>query len=84
MAGGPSDTAKVLLALREGAAEGYSLLSRTGLPPDLLSTVLRGLLAREMIFVKGGLEPDRIGDAYISMRPSARSLAEQMLYKEMP
>ncbi len=77
-----SDTAKVLLALREGAAEGYALMSKTGLDRDTLANVLRELLAKDIIFVRGELEPERVGDAYVSVRPSARGRVEQMFYRQ--
>lgn len=79
----PSDpTPKVLLALRDGAAEGYALMSKAGLDRQALADVLRELLAKEIIFVRGELDPDRVGDAYVSVRPSARSRVEQMFYRQ--
>ena len=56
-------------------------MSKTGLDPQTLASVLRELLAKKMIFVTGELEPARVGDAYISMRPSARGYVDMMLYK---
>ena len=82
MAEAPSDTVNVLHVLREGAAEGYALLSKTGLDRNALARVLRELLAKDIIFVRGELEPERVGDAYVSVRPSARGQVEQMFYRQ--
>ena len=82
MATSPADTNKVLLALRDGAAEGYALMSKASLDKATLAEVLRGLLAQEIIFVKGELDPERVGDAYVSVRPSARARVEQMFFRQ--
>jgi len=76
------DTTKVLLALRDGAAEGYALMSKTSLDQSALADALRALLAQEIIFVKGELGPERVGDAYVSLRPSARARVEQLLFRQ--
>jgi len=76
-----SDRLKVLLALRDGAAEGYSLLSKTGLGAEQVTEVLRELQAKNMIFVTGEVSPQRVRDAYISLRPSARDYVEMMIFK---
>lgn len=72
-------TTRVLLTLREGAAEGHRLLANTGRDRDTLAAVLRHLLATDIIFISGELEPDRVGDTYVSLRPSARGRVEQLL-----
>jgi hypothetical protein len=83
MAAPPRDnTTKVLLALRDGAAEGYALMSKTSLDHSALAEALRELLAQEIIFVRGDLGPERVGDAYVSVRPSARGRVEQMLFRQ--
>lgn len=73
------DALKVLLALRESAAEGYGLMSKTQLSPDALIKALRELQNQGIIFVKGELEPARVGDAYASVRPSARGFADMIV-----
>jgi hypothetical protein len=75
-------TVKVLLAMRDGAAEGYALMAKTSLDRTELASVLRELLAKDMIFVQGALEPDRVGDVYVSLRPSARGRVEQMFNRQ--
>jgi hypothetical protein len=82
MAGPPDPLFKVLLALREGAAEGYGLMQKTSLDRQALADVLRQLLGQDLIFLKGELDPERVGDAYVSLRPSARSRVEQMFYRQ--
>ncbi len=78
------DALKILMALRESAADGYSLLSKTRLDRDALTKALGELLAQKIIFVKGELETARIGEVYVSVRPSARGYADMMLqFKEM-
>lgn len=72
-------TTRVLLTLREGAAEGHRLLANMGRDRDTLAAVLCKLLATQTIFVTGELEPDRVGDTYVSLRPSARGHVEKLL-----
>ncbi len=80
---GPSltnEALKVLLALRDSALDGYSLLSKTGLQRNTLVTALSELLARNIVIVKGELEKDRVGDVYVSVRPSARGYTEMLQF----
>jgi hypothetical protein len=70
---------KALLALRDGAAEGYALMSKTGLDRETLADRLSELLAKAIVFLRGDLGPDRIGDAFVSLRPSARGYTDRSL-----
>ncbi|MBI4246189.1 MAG: hypothetical protein HY728_02650 [Candidatus Rokubacteria bacterium] len=77
------DAFKILLALRESAADGYGLLSKTRLDPKALAKALGELLAQKIVIVKGELDPERIGETYVSVRPSARGFADLMVqYKD--
>lgn len=82
----PSDAAvKVLLALRDRPSDGYGLMAETGLDPAELAKVLGELLAQSIVFVKGDLDPTRIGEAHVSVKPSARRYADMMLqFKQSP
>jgi hypothetical protein len=66
---------KVLDTLRESAADGYTVMGRTGLTPDQLSTALKEI-PTSLLMVKGELNPERVGEAYLAIPPDARKYAE--------
>ena len=79
-----NEALKVLFELRESALDGYSLLAKTGLKKDVLIKALSELLAQKIVIVKGELAEERIGDTYVSVRPSARGYADMMLQFKLP
>ena len=69
------DALKVLDALRESAADGYTVMNRTGLDASRLSAALKEFSPSLMI-IRGELNPDRVGEAYLAIPPDARKYAE--------
>ena len=77
----PTDEAAIdmiLRNLRESSMDGYSLLSKTGIDEEKLVAILQTKLSR-IVTVQGALPKERIGKAYLSIRPSARGEAERFL-----
>jgi hypothetical protein len=76
----PSDPnfVKILLALRDRAMDGYSLQRLTGLDDTTLLSALWRLQSQGIVNVKGELSKDKLGDAYFSLVPGARGLAEMI------
>ena len=70
-----ADALKVLDALRESAADGYTVMSRTGLNATQLSAALKEF-PPSLMMIKGELNPDRVGEAYLAIPPDARQYAE--------
>jgi hypothetical protein len=66
---------KVLDAPRERAADGYTVMSRTGLKADELSAALKEI-PESLLMIKGELSPDRVGEAYLAIPPNAQKYAE--------
>jgi hypothetical protein len=73
------DALKILRALRERALDGYSLMSKTGLGPQKLYEGVRELVAENVVNLKGDLNPDLIGEAYLVVPPTAFGYADLLL-----
>jgi len=69
---------KVLDALRESAADGYTVMSRTGLKAPELSAALKEI-SPSLLMIKGELNPERVGEAYLAIPPDARQYAEFLI-----
>jgi hypothetical protein len=69
---------KVLDYLRETAADGYTVMKRTGLNAQQLSAALRGL-PPSLLIIKGELDPERVGEAYLAVPPDALKYAEYLV-----
>lgn len=68
---------RVVSVLRDSAMDGYRLMSRTSLDEDSLVATLLDL--QSIIGVKGELSRDKVGAAYLFVRPDARQMADMML-----
>lgn len=67
----------ILLALRQRSMDGYTLLSKIGLKEGQLVEALRKL--GSIVTVKGELREEKIGEAYLSILPSALGVVDRML-----
>jgi DNA-binding IclR family transcriptional regulator len=70
---------KVLRALRERALDGYSLMSKTGLDRTKLYEGIRELVGLDLVNLKGDLNPELIGEAYLVVPPSVFGYADMLL-----
>lgn len=68
---------KVLRVLRQSSMDGYSLMAKTDLDEAALVEALENL--GDIVSVEGDLRKEKIGEAYISLLPSGRGVAEMML-----
>lgn len=68
---------RVVSVLRNSAMDGYRLMSRTELDEAALIQTLLEL--QSIVGVKGELTPEKVGTAYLFVRPEARDMADMML-----
>ena len=73
------DASKVLRALRERALDGYSLMSKTGLDRQKLYEGIRELVALDVVNLKGDLNPELIGEAYLVVPPTVFGYVDMLL-----
>lgn len=73
------DALKVLRAARERALDGYTLMSKTGLDAQKLYEAIRQLVDEDLVSIRGDLNPDRIGDVYLVVPPTAFGYADLLL-----
>jgi len=69
---------KVIDLLRETAADGYTVMKRTGLNAQELSAALKAI-PPSLLTIKGELEPERVGEAYLAVPPDAIKYAEYLV-----
>ena len=74
-----ADIIKVLRVVTVEAADGYTLMERTGLNVDALAKALEELVRRHLVDVKGSVAPDSVGKAYVFVPPGLRGDAVHIL-----
>ena len=72
-------TVRILRAVRERAMDGYTVLRRARVSPDELSSALLELQSRGAVSIKGDMSPDRVGEIYVSVPPSAIGYVDFLL-----
>lgn len=70
---------KVLQVIRERATDGYTVMTRAGVKPEELSKALMELHDRGCVSIKGDPRPDRVGETYLSVPPSALGYVDFLL-----
>lgn len=73
------DAFKILRPLRERAMDGYSLMSRTGLDQQKLYEGIRELVTLDVVKLKGDLNPEFIGEAYLAVPPTVFGYVDMLL-----
>ncbi len=73
------EASKILRALRDRALDGYSLMSKTGLGPEQLYEGIRELVALDVVSLKGDLNPELIGEAYLVVPPTVFGYVDMLL-----
>jgi hypothetical protein len=72
------DALKVLDALRQTAADGYTVMSRAGLNAEQLSAALKEI-PPSLLIIKGEINANLVGQAYLAIPPDARQYAEYLI-----
>jgi hypothetical protein len=73
------ESVRVLEAIRERAMDGYTVMQRARVQPQELVTALRELQNRGAISIKGDLNPDRVGETYLSVPPNSLGYVDFLL-----
>jgi hypothetical protein len=73
------ESLRVLQAIRDRAMDGYTVMQRARVQPQELAAVLRELQNRGAISVKGDLNPDRVGETYLSVPPASLGYVDFLL-----
>ena len=74
-----ADIIKVLRVVTVEAADGYTLMERTGLNADALAQALEELVRRRLVDIKGSVAPGSVGKAYVFVPPGLRGDAVNLL-----
>jgi hypothetical protein len=70
---------KVFQVLKQDAASGYSVMKKTGLNADDLVGALQSLMNHSLVMIKGELNKERVGEAYLAVNPSRLDYAEFLM-----
>lgn len=73
------DALRILLAIRERAMDGYTVMKRARVNPEQLAKELLELQSRGAVSVKGDLSADRVGESYLSVPVSSISYVDYLL-----
>lgn len=70
---------RVLRVVRQQAADGYRVMSSTGLDAVTLKEVVERLQSYGLLRVEGDVSAERIGEAYLFVPPSSKGLADFLI-----
>ena len=73
------ESLKVLTTVRKRPADGYTVMSSTGINAVQLLTVLEELSSERLVDVKGNLSAPVIGEAYVFVPPRAKARADFLI-----
>jgi hypothetical protein len=73
------DALRILLAIRERAMDGYTVMKRANVDSSKLAKELLELQSRGAVSIKGDLSPDRVGESYLSVPVSSISYVDYLL-----
>lgn len=73
---------RVLGVVRRQAADGFTLMSRSGLDPSEFATAVRSLQSNQLVSVEGVLSAEKIGDAYVYVPPQAKSRSDFIISRQ--